>query len=315
MIKIGLIGKGKIAEEHIKYFRKSGFFNLIGIYDPTLDKSQYINEIQYFQSIDDLIRNTEAIDILNPINNLFEVASKAIKKSKHIFITQHIDISLGETHKLLKLSGEANVKVQVSQYNRINSALEKAISYLQTPMLLDIQCNTIYQNNLSEASIISRNMIYDIDTTMNIVKSNVSKISAVGVSIVNSKPDIVNVRLEFDNGCVANITNNRIAHFNHHICNFYLFNKYITVNLTSNECFLTRLNGNLSNSNNLNSEKIYSNNTGVEPVNYIEYELNNFNKSIIDDTLPIATLEEYYTSLHIQTKIYEKMTKISNHDS
>src|ERR1039458_2114666 len=207
MVKIGVLGVGHLGKIHLSLLRQIPQFELMGFYDPDSSKIRKISDetgVKSYNSMEELIDACDAIDIVTPTITHFDCAVKALKKSKHVFIEKPLTHTLKEAKKLLALSNEANVKVQVGHVERFNPAFLAAAPYISNPLFIETHRLAQFNPRGTDVSVVLDLMIHDIDIILSLVKANVKRISASGVAILSNTPDIANARIEFDNGCVAN---------------------------------------------------------------------------------------------------------------
>src|SRR5204863_808129 len=141
----------------------------------------------------------------------FEWCEKAIKKGKHVFVEKPLANTMEEARQLVKLAEESGVKFQVGHVERFNPAFLAIRDTPLNPMFIEVHRLAQFNPRGTEVSVILDLMIHDIDIILSIVKSDVKNISASGVGVMTETPDIANVRIEFNNGCVANLTSSRIS--------------------------------------------------------------------------------------------------------
>jgi len=208
-MKIGIVGIDHISSNHLKAIQALRGFHLMGIYDPHTEKARELCKkagLNYFESFEELLQNSDVIDIASPHLNHFQLAAEAIKKSKHLFIDSPVVSSPAEALQLINLSEEADVKVQVNYPERFNPAYTATLPYLSHPLYIEAQRHIAFDSRREEVPIVMDLMMHDIDIVLSIVKANIRTVHATGVRVFNGSPDIVSANLEFDNGAVANLT-------------------------------------------------------------------------------------------------------------
>ncbi len=214
MLKIGIFGVGHLGKFHIANWQKVKGTEIVGFFDPNDDAAGTVSKqynLERYTNEEALMDACDAVDIIAPTTFHFDLCEKAIRKSKHVFVEKPLADSMEQAHKLVKLAKEANVKVQVGHVERFNPAYLALKGYTLNPMFIEVHRLSQFNPRGTEVSVILDLMIHDIDIILSIVKSGVKNISASGVAVMTDTPDIANVRIEFNNGCVANLTSSRIS--------------------------------------------------------------------------------------------------------
>ncbi len=214
MLRIGVFGVGHLGKFHLNNWKEIPNVEIAGFYDPSDDAAQSVAEqyhIKRYPFAEDLLNDCDAADIVAPTTFHYDLCKKAILKSKHVFIEKPLANTMDEARELVKLTREANIKFQVGHVERFNPALISARAYQLQPMFIEVHRLAQFNPRGTDVSVILDLMIHDIDIILSIVNSNVKSIMASGVTVLSETPDIANVRIEFDNGCVANLTSSRIS--------------------------------------------------------------------------------------------------------
>ena len=214
MLKIGIIGAGHLGKFHLNNWLEIEDVNVIGFCDTENVNALAVLEkykIKRFNTAEELLDNCDAVDIVAPTTYHYELCALALRKGKHVFVEKPLTNTMDEAKALLKLAVESNLKFQVGHVERFNPAFVALKNYKLEPMFIEVHRLSQFNPRGTDVSVILDLMIHDIDIILQLVKSNVSYISANGVSVLSDTPDIANVRIEFDNGCVANLTSSRIS--------------------------------------------------------------------------------------------------------
>ena len=214
MLKVGVFGVGHLGKFHLNNWKEIDGIEIKGFYDPSdVNAAEVISnyEVKRFNDPDDLIDVCDIIDIVTPTISHYELCKKAILKSKHVFVEKPLAHSISEAKEIVKLVKEANIKFQVGHVERFNPALLAAREYDLAPMFIEVHRLSQFNPRGTDVSVILDLMIHDIDIILSLVKSSVKNVFANGVHVLSDTPDIANVRIEFDNGCVANLTSSRIS--------------------------------------------------------------------------------------------------------
>ena len=214
MLKIGIIGVGHLGKFHLHNWLEIENVTVVGFCDTEETNAKAVIEkfkIERFNTFDELLDNCDAVDIVAPTTQHYELCALALRRGKHVFVEKPLTNTMDEAKSLLKLAVESNLKFQVGHIERFNPAFVALKNYTLDPMFIEVHRLSQFNPRGTDVSVILDLMIHDIDIILQLVKSNVSYISANGVSVLSDTPDIANVRIEFDNGCVANLTSSLIS--------------------------------------------------------------------------------------------------------
>jgi len=326
MLKIGVIGVGHLGKIHLSILKRNKNFELVGFYDSNfaiVDSVSREFDVKFFESAEDLISACDAVDIVTNTISHYECAVSSLKKTKHIFIEKPLTYTVEEAASIMKLAQEAGVKIQVGHVERFNPAFRVAEKYLNNPMFIETHRLAMFNPRGTDVSVVLDLMIHDIDIILSTVKSNVKKISASGVSIVSSSPDIANARLEFDNGCVANLTASRISLKNMRKSRFFQKEAYISVDFLEKKTEIISIKDVVGEPDPLAINVNVGDGSGLKQIsiekpevilnNAIEDELNSFYDAIINNTNPMVSAEDGFNALNVAHQILDKMkTTINN---
>lgn len=214
MLKIGLFGVGHLGKIHAGQWQTLPDTRIVGFYDP--DDHQALEtekqfKIKRYSDPASLMADCDAADIVAPTSSHFLLCEMAIRKGIHVFVEKPMANSMEEAQSILKLLSETDIKFQVGHVERFNPAFLALNGFQLQPMFIEVHRLAQFNPRGTDVSVILDLMIHDIDIILHIVKSPVSRISASGVAVMSDTPDIANVRIEFHNGCVANLTSSRIS--------------------------------------------------------------------------------------------------------
>jgi predicted dehydrogenase len=317
MLKVGVLGAGHLGKIHLRLLQQSDKYELVGFYDPFQENAKNVaKEFGYnsFETIEALIEAVEVVDIVTPTLSHFDCAQKAIEKGRHIFIEKPITKTVSEAEILKSLANENNVKGQVGHVERFNPAFTAVKDKIDSPMF--IECHRLAEFNPrgTDVPVVLDLMIHDIDIILSVVNSKVKNVHASGVAVISDTPDIANARIEFENGCVANLTASRISMKNMRKTRFFQKDAYISVNFLSKESEVVRMKDVPKNPDEFamilqNAEgvkkQIYFENPEVENNNAILDELDTFADAIKNNTTPVVTLSQATEALRVAHMIID----------
>lgn len=214
MLKVGVFGAGHLGKFHINNWKEIEEVVLTGFYDPNDITAQVVEEklgLKRFPDVASLLNEIDIADIVAPTTAHFELCEAAIRKGKHVFIEKPLANTVDEAKKIVQMGKEAGVKIQVGHVERFNPAYLALKGLQLDPMFIEVHRLAQFNPRGTEVSVILDLMIHDIDIILSLVKSNVKSIHANGVAVMTDSADIANVRIEFNNGAVANLTSSRIS--------------------------------------------------------------------------------------------------------
>lgn len=214
MLRIGIFGVGHLGKLHIDNWQSIENIELIGFYDPNDSIAKEVSAkytLKRFDTPETLLEACDAVDIVTPTPTHYELCATAIRKGKHVFVEKPMANTMQEAQDLVKLVKESKIIFQVGHVERFNPAFTALQHYNLKPMFIEVHRLAQFNPRGTEVSVVLDLMIHDIDIILSIVQSDVKTISASGVAVMTDTPDIANVRIEFNNGCVANLTSSRMS--------------------------------------------------------------------------------------------------------
>ena len=324
MLKIGVAGAGHLGKIHIKILKElSSIYELVGFYDPdeTLTKEvEAAFGVTSFETVQSLIDKVDCLAVITATLSHFEVAKIAIQARKHVFIEKPLTETIDEAKKLQKLVQEADVIAQVGHVERFNPGFIAARNYIGHPMFIETHRLAQFNPRGTDVPVVLDLMIHDLDIILSVVNSNVKKVSASGVSVISDSHDIANARVEFDNGCVANITASRISLKNMRKTRFFQRDAYVSVDFLNKEAEVFEMEDVkgetdpfdliLDLGENKPKKKILIDKPEIVPSNAIQEELICFHNCILDHNQPPVSIDDGVTAMELAHRILEEMSKV-----
>lgn len=317
MLKVGVFGVGHLGKFHLNNWKDISGVELVGFYDPHDDTATQVSEkyqLPRFLDADSLIDACDAIDVVAPTNYHFEWCEKAIKKGKHVFVEKPLANDMNEARQLVKLAKESGIKFQVGHVERFNPAFLAIRNLPLNPMFIEVHRLAQFNPRGTEVSVILDLMIHDIDIILSIIKSDVKSISASGVGVMTETPDIANVRIEFHNGCVANLTSSRISMKKMRKMRLFQKDAYIGIDFLNKKTEIIKLKE-PQDSNVFafdietpsGKKTIAMSNPVVPEVNAIKQELEEFRNAIVNNTKTIVSEMDGLLAMDVAHQILEKI--------
>lgn len=317
MLKIGVFGTGHLGKFHLTNWKEIPGVRLVGFYDPDDAVAKEVSEkygLKRFADEDKLIEACDAIDVVTSTQYHFSICEKAIKRSKHVFVEKPMVHTMDEARTLVKLVKESKIKFQVGHVERFNPAFLAAQSMELNPMFIEVHRLAQFNPRGTEVSVILDLMIHDIDVILSLVKSDVKTISASGVAVMTDTPDIANVRIEFNNGCVANLTSSRISMKKMRKVRLFQKDAYIGIDFLEKKTEVIKLKTekdenvfafDIETPNGTKTVAIA--NPPIPEVNAIKRELEEFVAAIKNNTQPIVNEIDGYRAMEVAHQILQKI--------
>jgi predicted dehydrogenase len=318
MLKVGVFGVGHLGKFHLANWQQISGVELVGFYDPSDKAAQEVSDkfqLARFVEAETLMDVIDAADIVAPTNFHFDLCKKAIRKGKHVFVEKPLANTMDEARELMKLTKESNIKMQVGHVERFNPAFLALENINLNPMFIEVHRLAQFNPRGTEVSVILDLMIHDIDIILSLVKSEVRYIAANGVNVMTETPDIANVRMEFHNGCVANLTSSRISMKKMRKMRLFQKDAYIGVDFLEKKTEIIRL----KTPQDIDSftfdvdiptggtKTIAVTTPNVQDVNAIKLELEKFRDAIINNTSTVVSGLDGYRAMDVAHQILQKI--------
>lgn len=321
MLKVAVFGVGHLGKFHLNNWKEIEGVKLVGFFDPDNDMARAVAEqygLKRFTDEKKLLDACDIADIIAPTTHHFELCMQAIRRGKHVFVEKPLAHTIQEGRDLVNMVREANIKMQVGHVERFNPAYLAIRDMNLNPMFIEVHRLAQFNPRGTEVSVILDLMIHDIDIILSLVKSDVKHISASGVAVMTDTPDIANVRIEFHNGCVANLTSSRISMKKMRKIRLFQKDAYIGIDFLEKKTEIIKLKS--PDDRNVFSFDIETHNgkktiaianPEVQPLNAIKLELEAFVDSIRNNRPTIVSEIDGFLAMEVAHQILDKINNTS----
>jgi len=319
MLKVGVFGVGHLGKYHLNNWKEIPEVTLIGFFDPNNEHAHEVEAtygLKRYMDEEALIAACDIIDVVTPTHLHFPVCEMAIKMGKNVFVEKPMANTIDEGKTIVNMVKEANIKLQVGHVERFNPAFTALKDLALNPLFIEVHRLAQFNPRGTEVSVILDLMIHDIDIILSIVKSDVKHISASGVAVLTDTPDIANVRIEFNNGCVANLTSSRISMKKMRKIRLFQKDAYIGIDFLEKNTEIIKLQQagdtdafSFDIETHQGTKTISITNPIIEQGNAIKAELSSFVYSIMNDQTPIVNEMDGYLAMEVAHQILEKISK------
>jgi len=318
MLKVGIFGTGHLGKFHVANWLEIPDVEIVGFYDPNDEAAIDTMErfgLKRFEAMETLMDLVDAVDVITPTQFHYPVCEMALRKSKHVFVEKPLASDLDEANGLIKLVQEAKVKFQVGHVERFNPAFLALVGRKLVPMFIEVHRLAQFNPRGTEVSVILDLMIHDIDIVLHLVDSDIKNISASGVAVMTDTPDIANVRIEFMNGCVANLTSSRISMKKMRKMRIFQKDAYIGIDFLDKKTEVIRLKNDQETDDMFTfdietptgTKQIAVENPVISKVNAIKAELTAFKDAIINNTPTVVSEQDGFMALQVAQQILTKI--------
>ncbi len=313
-MRIGLIGLGHLGKIHLRCLLQLPEWTITGVFDIDTENAKKIAEeynVPLKNTIEDLLSDLDAVDIVSSTESHYELAKKALESDRHVFVEKPVCSTSDQAESLQKLLVDrTHLKLQIGHVERFNPAFAALNGEVLDPQFMEIHRLAMFNPRGNDVSVVHDLMIHDLDLVLNVMNSGVREVRANGVNVVSDTADICNARIEFNNDAVVNITASRISLKNMRKMRMFQPDKYISVDFLEKKTEIISLSETKDESKNQveldihdGTKYIEMTEPKVEPVNAILEELRFFYHCIKEDTRPVVNIDDGLEALRLVEQI------------
>jgi len=213
-LKVAVIGAGHMGRLHAEKFARCEGAELVAVVDPDAARAEAVakpHHVKFFSQYKEIFPLAEAAVIAAPTDRHHEIAAACLDAGLHVLVEKPIARTLAEADELVALAAKKNVVLEVGHVERYNRAMLALFERVERPLFIDAERLSGFKVRGSDVDVILDVMIHDLDLAATLARSPVESISACGFSVLTGDIDIANVRIEFESGCVANISASRVS--------------------------------------------------------------------------------------------------------
>jgi predicted dehydrogenase len=249
--RVGVIGIGYLGRFHAEKYAAMDNVRLAGVADIDRSRAEDVADkfgCRAYTDYRDLLGRVDAVSIVVPTASHYSVGLEFLNHGVDVLIEKPMTTTIEQADELIEVAESRDRILQVGHLERFNPAVLALKDIIANPMFIEAHRLSIFKNRSTDVSVVLDLMIHDIDIILNIVNSELQSIHAAGVPVICEQADIANVRLQFENGCVANVTASRISTKNQRKIRIFQKDAYIAVDFTKREITLIRRDENQSDS-------------------------------------------------------------------
>ncbi len=302
-LKIGVIGIGYLGKFHLEKFTNNKQSEVIWVVDKLINDidapiSAKILKTKNFKKI---IDDIDAVSIVTPTNTHYKIAKFFLENKKHVLIEKPMTKSTSEAKILINIAKKNKLILQIGHLERFNPVMKKLASEIKSPLFIEVHRLAKFNPRSTDVNVIFDLMIHDIDIIMSLVKKKIKNITAFGKKIITKTTDIANVRIDFENGIVVNLTSSRISQKNERKIRIFEKEKYFSVDFMTSNIKKYSKNKNIKNKLFNMTEYNYTKSDALKD------EINNFIKSCLKQEKPLVDGAQGMEAVKIASIISKKL--------
>jgi predicted dehydrogenase len=321
MLRLGVLGAGHLGKIHMSLIQQLEGCELVGVYDPIQELSEEAAGrfgVKAMSSEEELIAACDAVDIVASTSAHADLIEQCVAAGRHVFVEKPLCSTAEEARRVCELMASHNLVGQVGHVERFNPAFLAVRDLSFDPLFIETHRLAEFNPRGTDVSVIHDLMIHDLDIILKLVKGKVSRVSASGVALISDNPDIANARIEFDNGCVANLTASRISLKRMRRMRIFQKNAYITMDFGEKQAQLFSLSDQteenlpyieVNTGNTIRKRYIRIEQPQSPEVNSILMELECFRDSILNNQASAVSFEEGLAAVELAEEIIEQLNR------
>jgi len=307
-IRVGVVGAGKLGTFHAEKYSRLPDCRLVAVVDIDSRKggktARKYNAV-FSEDFEDILGDVDAVTIATPTLTHYDIALKCLKRGIHVLVEKPVCETPVQAKALIAAARDSGVKFQVGHVERFNPAILRADSLINQPLFIEVHRLGNFSKRGTDVDVILDLMIHDIDLALHYVKSPVLHLSAVGVPVLTKHGDIANVRLEFENGCVANLTASRVSREKTRKFRLFQENGYLSIDLLNHAVtWVKKINRQV-----LGRPIILPRSLKVPEKDALEEEIASFVKAVREDLPVKVSGEDGLKALDLANRIKDKMVE------
>lgn len=303
--QVAVIGSGYLGRFHAEKYAHLPEVELVGVVDTNYSKAEELASQVHttpFVNYQDVLTQVQAVSIVVPTPLHSPIAKDFLEHDINVLLEKPMTTTLKEAHELIAIAKERDLILQVGHLERFNPAYLAVESIVENPLFIESHRLNSFQERGTEVDVILDIMIHDIDIILNLVNSEVTRIHAVGIPVISSTIDIANARLEFENGCVVNVTASRISDKSMRKLRLFQHDAYISIDFADHKASVYRKIEDEGRLPYITSEKLE-----IESKDSLEEEIKSFLKAVTQKSKPLVPGEAGLRALRVALEIANQL--------
>jgi predicted dehydrogenase len=302
-LRAGVVGVGHLGQHHARLYASLPGSTLVGVADQDLGRAQAIAErhgAQVFGSLSDLLKQVDVVSVAVPTSAHYTVAKTCLEAGKHVLVEKPIAVRPSEAQDLLKLAQAKGCWLQVGHSERFNPIMQAMRPHIQRPVFIECHRLGTYSERGTDVDVVLDLMIHDLDLVLSFNPGPVEEVRAAGVPVLSSTIDIANARIQFQSGCVANLTASRVSTNRMRRLRLFQRDSYVSIDFQTRQGAIGRRSANQGQRPTITIEEFKGNDD--EP---LKLQLESFLQSIRSGARPVVSGEDGAAALEVAHQVLD----------
>ena len=303
-IKVAVVGVGYLGRQHVRVYSELENVELVGVVDKNPTIAQAVAE-QYktraFRDYRELHGRVSAVSLAVPTSEHSRIGCELLFNGADVLVEKPIAASVTQAEELIQAAARRQRILQVGHLERFNPAVAEARKMLTNPLFFEVHRLGVFTSRSLDIDVVLDLMIHDLDIVLSFVQSKVKAVRAVGLPILSTKVDIANARIEFENGCVANLTASRVSTEKVRKLRFFQPSEYISVDYSRQDVVVVSV----GSANGGSTPIILPRKIELPKVEPLKAEIRSFLQTTRTRNRPVVTGEESKKALELAQQVVE----------
>jgi predicted dehydrogenase len=245
-LRAGVVGVGHLGQHHARLYAALPDSTLIGVTDQDRGRARLIAEqhgAQMFEELSDLLKAVDVVSIAVPTSAHYGVARVCLEAGKHVLVEKPIAVKPAEARELVKLAEAKGCRLQVGHSERFNPIMQAMRPHIRRPAFIEGHRIGPFSERGTDVDVVLDLMIHDLDLVLSLNPGPVEEVRAAGVPVLSSTIDIANARIQFQSGCVANLTASRVSLTKMRRLRVFQRDSYVSIDFQSRQGIVGRRSG------------------------------------------------------------------------
>ncbi|TKB64582.1 MAG: Gfo/Idh/MocA family oxidoreductase [Nitrospira sp.] len=244
-LRAGVIGVGHLGQHHARLYASLPGAQLIGVVDQSVERAQTVagrHGARVFRTADELLPHVDVVSVAVPTSGHYAVAKACLDAGKHVLVEKPIAVMLGEAQELVRLAKHQGCCLQVGHSERFNPVMALMRPHIGQPVFIECHRLSSFSERGTDVDVVLDLMIHDLDLVLSFNPGPVEEVRAAGVAVMSSSVDIANARIQFQSGCVANLTSSRVSTNKMRRLRLFQRDNYLSIDFQTRQGMICRRN-------------------------------------------------------------------------